>query len=413
MAVPKLRFKDENGADYPEWKVGRLKDYGKAIGGYGFPEKYQGIIDNKIPFFKVSDMNTVGNEITMNIANNTISTETAKEIKVKPFLKKAIVFAKVGAAVYLERKRKAEPPFLVDNNMMIYQSDNIDFDYLYHWFSNQKISRYAQIGALPSYNAGDIHSVKISVPCLEEQQKIADFLTTFDKRITAQQNIIADMEETKKGLLQKIFSQEIRFKDDNGEDYPEWSENVLSNLLLFQNGINGDKEMFSQGVKCIGVTDILNDKPIVYDSIKAVADVDNKTLERYSVSYGDILFQRSSENVEDAGKSNVYLDKTAIAVFSGFVIRGKKMADFNPKCLNSILKSNIVRKQIKQKAQGAQHINVSQELLSGIVVYLPSLPEQNKIASFLSTYDKKIEAEKKILADLQEMKKGLLQQMFV
>ena len=81
MAVPKLRFKDENGADYPEWKVGRLKDYGKAIGGYGFPEKYQGIIDNKIPFFKVSDMNTVGNEITMNIANNTISTETAKEIK--------------------------------------------------------------------------------------------------------------------------------------------------------------------------------------------------------------------------------------------------------------------------------------------------------------------------------------------
>ena len=221
------------------------------------------------------------------------------------------------------------------------------------------------------------------------------------------------MEETKKGLLQKIFSQEIRFKDDNGEDYPEWSVNVLSNLLLFQNGINGDKEMFSQGVKCIGVTDILNDKPIVYDSIKAVADVDNKTLERYSVSYGDILFQRSSENVEDAGKSNVYLDKTAIAVFSGFVIRGKKMADFNPKCLNSILKSNIVRKQIKQKAQGAQHINVSQELLSGIVVYLPSLPEQNKIASFLSTYDKKIEAEKIILADLQEMKKGLLQQMFV
>ena len=410
MAVPKLRFKDENGADYPEWKVGRLKDYGKAIGGYGFPEKYQGIIDNKIPFFKVSDMNTVGNEITMNIANNTISTETAKEIKVKPFLKKAIVFAKVGAAVYLERKRKAEPPFLVDNNMMIYQSDSINFDYLYHWFSNQKISRYAQIGALPSYNAGDIHSVKISVPCLEEQQKIADFLTTFDKRITAQQNIIADMEETKKGLLQKIFSQEIRFKDDNGEDYPEWKRNRLKNIASRITRKNTTNE---------------TDLPLTISSIDGLVDqrtyfkkqVASKDMSGYYLLYnGEFAYNRSYSVGYDFGsiKRLDKYDKGALStLYICFSLNDTCNSDFVTHFFDSGKWNRQVYKNCAEGARNHGLLNISADDFMSMDVNIPALGEQNKIASFLSAYDKKIEAEKKILADLQEMKKGLLQQMFV
>ena len=411
MAVPKLRFKDENGADYPEWKVGRLKDYGKAIGGYGFPEKYQGIIDNKIPFFKVSDMNTVGNEITMNIANNTISTETAKEIKVKPFLKKAIVFAKVGAAVYLERKRKAEPPFLVDNNMMIYQSDSIDFDYLYHWFSNQKISRYAQIGALPSYNAGDIHSVKISVPCLEEQQKIADFLTTFDKRITAQQNIIADMEETKKGLLQKIFSQEIRFKDDNGEDYPDWEKKKLGDIAT----------KIGSGKTPLGGSSVYTDCGVIFlrsqnigwgemllDDITYIDENTNNSMLSSQVKKDDLLLNITGASIGRCSK--YYLCQLANVNQHVCIIRlNQSNADF---ILQQMI-ADIVQNQIEQLQAGGNRQGLNFKNVSEIKVKIPCLAEQNKIASFLSAHDKKIEAEKKILADLQEMKKGLLQQMFV
>ena len=406
MAVPKLRFKDENGADYPEWKVGRLKDYGKAIGGYGFPEKYQGIIDNKIPFFKVSDMNTVGNEITMNIANNTLSTETAKEIKVKPFLKKAIVFAKVGAAVYLERKRKAEPPFLVDNNMMIYQSDSIDFDYLYHWFSNQKISRYAQIGALPSYNAGDIHSVKISVPCLEEQQKIADFLTTFDKRITAQQNIIADMEETKKGLLQKIFSQEIRFKDDNGEDYPEWEKKSWEeNVIISTDMVNPKNEEYIN-LPHVGPGNIESFNGCLLDNI-LTAKEENLISGKFHFMPGAIIY----------GKINPQLAKYAHVNFEGLSSADAYvLTATNSLCQNFLfflLQSKDFFRYSVMVSRRTGMPKINRDELNAFKFMCPSLQEQQKIASFLSTYDKKIEAEKKILADLQEMKKGLLQQMFV
>ena len=204
----------------------------------------------------------------------------------------------------------------------------------------------------------------------------------------------------------------LRFKADDGSDYPNLEETKLDTLMAFKNGINASGDKFRRGTKCISVMDILNNSCITYDVIKGEVDVDEKTLQNFTVEYGDAVFQRSSENVQDAGRANVYMDKDRPATFSGFVIRGKRIANYEPMFMNGLLNTFSVRKQIMSKAQGAQHINIGQEILSSVRVNMPSLPEQQKIAEFLSTIDTVIEKQKGTVVAWEERRKGVMQKLF-
>ena len=190
-----------------------------------------------------------------------------------------------------------------------------------------------------------------------------------------------------------------------------WKTTTLDKLLEFKNGVNADKEKYNSGVKMISVMDILTDSPIYYDKIKGQVDIDEKTLDTYSVTYGDILFQRSSETFEDAGKSNVYLDKDRTATYSGFVIRGKKKAHYNPYFLNEALRIGQVRNQIIRNAAGSQHINVGQDSLAKIIVPLASDIEQSKIAEILMKWDEAIKFQESYNDYLETRKTYLMRKL--
>ena len=201
-----IRFKDDNGLDYPEWEEKRIKDIGVIMSGIGFSEKYQGHKNLDYKIFKVSDMNLIGNEKVMTISNNTISEEIVKQMKASLIEGNSIIFAKVGAAIFLERKRIVKEKFLIDNNMMainIYNNNNLYF--CYYILNSLRLSKYAQIGALPSYNSSDIGSIKIKIPIFQEQTKIANFLSNIDNLIEEEQKNLDDLREMKKGLLQQMF----------------------------------------------------------------------------------------------------------------------------------------------------------------------------------------------------------------
>ncbi|MDD3140211.1 MAG: restriction endonuclease subunit S [Lachnospiraceae bacterium] len=193
----------------------------------------------------------------------------------------------------------------------------------------------------------------------------------------------------------------------------DWKKYELGDLLSFKNGINADKEKFGTGIKLISVNDILAEKPIIYDNIIGSVDIDEKILANYSVTYGDILFQRSSENFDDAGKSNVYLDANNTATYSGFVIRGKKIAEYNPNYLNELLKTYKIRKQIIRYAAGSQHINVGQESLSKVVLYIASDKEQKKIVEILSSWDEVIMLQEKLLERLKLQRNAIMQKLLM
>ena len=171
--------------------------------------------------------------------------------------------------------------------------------------------------------------------------------------------------------------------------------------------MNPDVKRFGHGTKFISVMDILNNQFIYYDDIRASVEVIDGDLETYGVNYGDILFQRSSETLEDVGQANVYLDSKPV-VFGGFVIRGKSKGNYNPLFFRYLLASPAVRKRIITKGAGAQHFNIGQDGLSKVCVDIPWKQEQEKIAKLLSLLDERMATQSKIIDKLKSLIKGLV-----
>ena len=212
------------------------------------------------------------------------------------------------------------------------------------------------------------------------------------------------MTTTKNNEHKKLNAPNLRFKEFQGE----WEELGLSELLDFKNGLNPKPDKFGKGIKFISVMDILNNAVITYDCIKASVDVTEKELSDFSVEKGDILFQRSSETLEDVGRANVYMDDNT-AVFGGFVIRGKKKGEYDPQYFNYLLRSPFARKRIIPMGAGAQHFNIGQEGLSKVKLHFANIEEQKKIGKMLSLLDERIATQNKIIDKLQSLIKGIAQ----
>ncbi|WP_418529664.1 restriction endonuclease subunit S [Paraprevotella clara] len=175
--------------------------------------------------------------------------------------------------------------------------------------------------------------------------------------------------------------------------------------------MNPEAKRFGNGVKFISVMDILNNQFIYYDNIRASVEIADGDLDTYGVKYGDILFQRSSETLEDVGQANVYLDSKP-AVFGGFVIRGKSKGNYNPLFFRYLLTSPTVRKRVIVKGAGAQHFNIGQDGLSKVCIDIPCIKEQEKIARLLALLDERIATQNKIIDKLQSLIKGLRNKIF-
>ena len=198
----------------------------------------------------------------------------------------------------------------------------------------------------------------------------------------------------------------LRFPEFSGE----WEIYPLTDFMSFKNGMNPDAKRFGRGTKFISVMDILNNQFICYDNIRASVEVVDGDIETYGVNYGDILFQRSSETLEDVGQANVYLDSKP-AVFGGFVIRGKSKSNYYPMFFRYLLASPTARKKIIVKGAGAQHFNIGQDGLSKVCLNIPSIQEQEKIAKLFECIDTRIATQNKIIEKLQSLIKGLSQQL--
>lgn len=205
----------QNGADVPEirfpgftdaWEQRKLGEVGSCQSGIGFPDVEQGGKDGT-PFFKVSDMNIVGNEYELLYSNNYVTQEQIERKKWKPITEvPAMFFAKVGAAVMLNRKRIVNTPFLLDNNTMAYKFGNgWDTDFGRTLFDTINLASLVQVGALPSYNASDVEGIVIALPTIEEQRKIGQYFQNLDHLITLHQRKCEMLQKYKKAMLRKMF----------------------------------------------------------------------------------------------------------------------------------------------------------------------------------------------------------------
>ena len=199
----------------------------------------------------------------------------------------------------------------------------------------------------------------------------------------------------------------LRFPEFSGE----WEQHSLSDYLRFKNGLNPDAKRFGKGIKFISVMDILNNASISYDCVRASVAATEQEISDFEVEYGDVLFQRSSETLEDIGRSNIYVDSRH-CVFGGFVIRGKKIGEYEPYFMKYRLDSPYARKSIIVKGAGAQHFNIGQDGLSKVELFFPKYEEQVKIGDLLRIIDDRINTQSKIIEDKETLYKAIIDKHF-
>ena len=180
-------------------------------GGHGFPEDEQGRQSGSLPFYKVSDMNSIGNEKFLGKANNYVQRETAGHNGWHVLPPGAVVFAKVGAALLSNRRRILRVRAIIDNNMMAaVPRQVVSTEWLYRWLQTVDFARFVQVGALPSVNQGLVGGLRLDLPTLCEQERQTDVLDAHDSRINTEIAQLAKYKRIRAGLATDLLSGRVR-----------------------------------------------------------------------------------------------------------------------------------------------------------------------------------------------------------
>ncbi len=248
----------------------------------------------------------------------------------------------------------------------------------------------------------DFEKYKVAYPNFKEQQKIANFLSSVDKKISIAEEKLNLFNEYKKGIMQKIFNQELRFKDKNGNDYPEWEEKYLGEIgeiITGKTPSTKDEKNWNGNLHFVTPTDINDNKYQKSTQRKVSENIKTKIL-----PIGTIMFTC----IASIGKMAISTEKCITNQQINSIVVNK---DIYNEYIYYILLNLVPKIQASQSTTTLPIINKTE--FSRFVINLPCLEEQKKIANFLSAIDTKIEKISYELENLKEFKKGLLQQVFV
>ena len=378
--VPKLRFKEFSG----EWEEKKLNDVGLITTGSTPSTSISEYYGGERLF--VSPVDIQGNRYI----NKTKTTLTELGFsKGRKVVKDSVCFVCIGSTI--GKVAQLTEDSLTNQQINCITANNKNFnDFVYSLLELKasKIKLLAGEQALPQINKSDFSKLKFYLPSLQEQEKIASFLISIDTRIEQLTKKEELLQQYKKGVMQKIFNQEIRFKDDDGSEFCDWEEKKLGDILDY-----------IQPTKYLVKDTEYNDSytiPVLTAGKTFILGYTNET---------DGVFENNLPVI-------IFDDFTTANKFVNFPFKAKSSA---MKILVS--KNNNIKfiyeaiQMIKYEVGGHERHWISK--FSFLNIFIPCIEEQTKIANFLSSIDSKIEEVKKQLNSTKEFKKALLQQMFV
>ena len=406
MIEPKLRFKADDGSQFPDWEEKTLGDIGTAKMCKRVL-KEQTSEKGDVPFYKIGTFGGTPDAF--------ISRELYEELKAKySFPRKGNILLSAAGTIGRTVVYDGQDAFFQDSNIVWLDNDDSVLVGFLLQFYNKTSWDNLEGGTIKRLYNGLFLSKVIHVPSLPEQQKIADFLSTIDTVIEKQKETVSAWEERKKGVMQKLFSQEVRFKADDGSNFPEWEEKKLSEItsiharIGWQN-LRKDEFLTDGNYLLITGTDFCNGRV----NFSTCYYVDRERYEQdknIQVENGTILVTKDGTLGKVALVENLNMPATLNAgVFAIKVIH----ADTISKFLYHWLAAPMLLEYASKKSTGGTIKHLNQGILVDFPVGVPCLEEQQKIADCLSSLDEVIEKQKATLAAWKELKKGLLQQMFV
>ena len=390
MAVPKLRFKTDDGSDYPdlvEIKIGDAIKEAKRPLDMKDDEKYQLVTVKRRNEGIVSRGMFYGKDI---LVKNYYTVKKGDYI----ISKRQVIHGANGIV----------PPELDDaivsnEYMVLSDSKALLAEYLalysmtkkmYHMFF---ISSYGVDIEKMFFNVDDWKKKKIMAPCIKEQQKVVELFSLIDTVIEKQKETVSVWEERKKGVMQKLFSQKVRFKADDGSDFPDWEKKKLEDVVEF---LDGQRKPLEAGQRVSG--------KYPYYGASGIIDY----VENYIFDEELILLSEDGANILDRNYRVCFLAKGKYWVNNhAHVLRAM---DGNA---NGFICEQLESFDYRKYNSGGAQPKLNQATCRAIIMNIPCLEEQQKIADCLSSLDEVIEKQKATLAEWEELKKGLLQQMFV
>ena len=291
----------------------------------------------------------------------------------------------------LTPKNKAYTPYL-----LYYFASPAWYSYIYH-NGNQGGARHDRVGMTDDLLQG----IPVLLPCQEEQDKITAFLSLYDKRIVAQASKVEALETRRKGLLQQIFSQEIRFKADDGSEFPDWESHAMGEFFTER------KEKAQGGEELLSVT-IANGVIRQADSDKRDNSSEDKSNYK-RVMTGDMAY--NTMRMWQGAEGVSYWDGIVSPAYTIIVPKDGVNAEF----FMVLFKTYEALKQFTIYSQGmsSDQWNLKFDIVADLEFDVPCSEEQAKIVAFFRLLDKQIPIEKDKLESTKQVKKGLLQQMFV
>lgn len=385
--VPKLRFKEFT-EDWEEKKLGEISNF--------LDEKRKPLKDNErskkrgiYPYYGASGI--------IDYIDDYI------------FDKELILLGEDGANI-LTRNSKlaflAKGKYWVNNHAHVIEGKkNINQYFLCEYLENLDYRQYNTGTAQPKLNQEICKKILIKIPTLQEQQKIADFLSCVDTKISLTEEKLENLKIYKKGIMQKIFSQEIRFKDKNGNDYPEWEEKRLGDLVeeyIEKTTVNNQYQVLSSTATGIYLQEEYFKKQTASEN-----NIGYRIIPKNYFTY---------RSMSDTGNFTFNIQKIiekGIVSPAYPVFKNKQEVILKEYLYFTLNNSKKIIEQILVLKEGGTRYALSFSKFLKLKLDVPILEEQQKIADFLSSIDDKIEKTENKLNELKEFKKGLLQKMFV
>ena len=387
--IPKLRFPEFKG----EWEEKKLSDIASFSKGKGYTKndlvkngtpivlygrmytKYETVISDIDTFVNLQEGSIIskGGEIIV-----PASGETAEEISRASVVKNKGIILGGDLNIISLQKDKYNPEFFA----LTISSGT----------SQKCLSKLAQGKSVVHLHNEDLSGLQIKAPSLPEQQKIANFLSNVDSIITAETKILNTLQKKKKALMQKLFTQQLRFKAADGTDFPAWEEKKLGDVCEISAGGDIDKENSQK----------------IYSEQYPYAVYSNSLENKGLYGYAN-YFKIDGNTITVTGRGDV---GHAIARHEKYVpiVRLLVCKPINNENVD-FLENAINNTKIFIESTGVPQLTAPQ--LSNIFIKLPCIEEQQKIADCLSSIDSLIQTQQKVVTTWQQRKKALLQQMFI
>ncbi len=402
------------------WKIIRLEEIADMRGGTSFPKAYQGNTEGKYPFYKVSDMNIVGNETLMQASNNWVEEDTVETLRAKLFPRDTVIFPKVGAAVHTNKKRLLSCGSLVDNNVMgvTIRDYNLCIPYyLFYWFESMDLVDFSNPGPLPSITVSTVKNAKIPLPPLSEQRAIAHVLQTIQEARAARQREIELERERKAALMDHLFSYgtkgEPRKQTEIGEIPESWEVVRLGDVADIIYGVQAAVAHLldeSVGVPILTNINITLEGTLDLSTLRYYELPENKR-NKLVLEKGDVLFNWRSGSQHHVGKT-VLFDLDGEYTFSSFILRFRFVKKVNNEF--AVHYFHYLRKKgffALKRSQSSVNSVFNASISAEIPVVVPSIDEQSGISDVLQACDTKIAALEQEAERLDELFHAMLDEL--